>query len=209
MGDDHDQVIACRRFCRRAGAGSSSPPRRRTMPTRDSARFISRPRATSGATAVRSRHAVSAFVLVSASTDIFEDAQGRSGMRHGLLGRGACCSIRSCRRRQPSARPCRHPEGQGHRCEDAARARLYRRARAIYVDYDKIDHRTRVQSYLKAMEALAGRYPMTMRRRSPTPSRSTSRPRPPTRPMPTSSRARRSWRRSPSASPSIPASPTI
>jgi tetratricopeptide (TPR) repeat protein len=28
----------------------------------------------------------------------------------------------------------------------------------MYVDYDKIDHRTRVQSYLKAMEALAGRY---------------------------------------------------
>jgi len=29
----------------------------------------------------------------------------------------------------------------------------------MYVDYDKIDHRTRVQSYLKAMEALAQRYP--------------------------------------------------
>src|SRR5213593_522725 len=29
----------------------------------------------------------------------------------------------------------------------------------MYVDYDKIDHRSRVQSYLKAMEALAGRYP--------------------------------------------------
>jgi tetratricopeptide (TPR) repeat protein len=29
----------------------------------------------------------------------------------------------------------------------------------MYVDYDKIDHRTRVQSYLKSMEALAGRYP--------------------------------------------------
>jgi hypothetical protein len=29
----------------------------------------------------------------------------------------------------------------------------------MYVDYDKIDHRTRVQAYLKAMEALAGRYP--------------------------------------------------
>src|SRR6476646_9432116 len=28
----------------------------------------------------------------------------------------------------------------------------------MYVDYDKIDHRSRVQSYLKAMEALAGRY---------------------------------------------------
>ena len=29
----------------------------------------------------------------------------------------------------------------------------------MYVDYDKIDHRRRVQAYLKAMEALAGRYP--------------------------------------------------
>jgi Tfp pilus assembly protein PilF len=28
----------------------------------------------------------------------------------------------------------------------------------MYVDYDKIDHRSRVQSYLKAMEALAARY---------------------------------------------------
>ena len=30
---------------------------------------------------------------------------------------------------------------------------------AFYADYDKIDHRTRVQSYLKAMDALAARYP--------------------------------------------------
>ena len=30
---------------------------------------------------------------------------------------------------------------------------------AFYADHDKLDHRTRVQAYLKAMEALAGRYP--------------------------------------------------
>jgi tetratricopeptide (TPR) repeat protein len=30
---------------------------------------------------------------------------------------------------------------------------------AFYTDYDKIDHRTRVQAYLKAMEALAQHYP--------------------------------------------------
>ena len=30
---------------------------------------------------------------------------------------------------------------------------------AFYADYDKLDHRTRVQAYLKAMEALAQRYP--------------------------------------------------
>ena len=29
----------------------------------------------------------------------------------------------------------------------------------MYADYDKIDHRTRVQAYLKAMEALAAKYP--------------------------------------------------
>src|SRR6266571_4898966 len=29
----------------------------------------------------------------------------------------------------------------------------------MYVDYDKIDHRSRVQAYLKAMEALAQKYP--------------------------------------------------
>jgi hypothetical protein len=29
----------------------------------------------------------------------------------------------------------------------------------FYTDYDKVDHRTRVQAYLKAMEALAQRYP--------------------------------------------------
>jgi tetratricopeptide (TPR) repeat protein len=30
---------------------------------------------------------------------------------------------------------------------------------AFYADHDKLDHRTRVQAYLKAMEGLAGRYP--------------------------------------------------
>src|SRR6185295_2254011 len=30
---------------------------------------------------------------------------------------------------------------------------------AMYVDHDKVDHRTRVQAYLKAMEQVAARYP--------------------------------------------------
>ncbi len=30
---------------------------------------------------------------------------------------------------------------------------------AMYADYDKVDHRTRMQAYVKAMEALAQRYP--------------------------------------------------
>ena len=41
-----------------------------------------------------------------------------------------------------------------------ARERDYIDALAVlYTDYDKIDHRTRVQAYLKAMEQLAQRYP--------------------------------------------------
>ena len=30
---------------------------------------------------------------------------------------------------------------------------------AMYVDYDKVDHRTRVQNYLKAQEQVAQKYP--------------------------------------------------
>ncbi len=79
---------------------------------------------------------------------------------------------------------------------------------AMYADYDKTDHRTRVQAYLKAMEALARNMPATTRRKSSTRSPSTWRLRPPTRPTPISSRARRSSSRSSSASRSIRASST-
>ena len=52
-----------------------------------------------------------------------------------------------------------HREGQERRRQDPARARLYRRAGAMYADYDKVDHRTRILAYAKAMEQLAQRYP--------------------------------------------------
>ena len=85
-------------------------------------------------------------------------------MRHGLLGRGAQAVANNphrpaarCRTCRSASRPSRRRKAIG--AKTPARARLYRRARRMYVDYDKIDHRSRVQSYLKAMEALAGHYP--------------------------------------------------
>jgi len=60
----------------------------------------------------------------------------------------------------------------------------------MYADHDKVPHGARVQAYLKAMEALAARYPNDTKRRSSMASRSTSRPHPTTRPMRTSSRGR-------------------
>ena len=64
------------------------------------------------------------------SKEIFEEvAQGRSRLRDRLLGHRAepaqqpACPAAG---RQPSARPCRHPEGQGGRRQDATRARFHR-----------------------------------------------------------------------------------
>ena len=90
-------------------------------------------------------------------------AQGRPGMRHRLLGdraEPAQQSARAAAGGQPAARAGRAREGQGGRCEDTARTGLHRRA-------DRVLHRlttrsriaARVQAYLKAMEALAQRYP--------------------------------------------------
>ena len=100
-------------------------------------------------------------------------------------------------------------KAQGARRRDAARARLHRRARRVL-------HRLRQgrpshpraglsQGDGGAGAALSGRRRGADRLRA---SRSTSRPRRPTRPMPTSSRAPRSWSRSSSASRIIRASPT-
>src|SRR5262245_37111527 len=79
----------------------------------------------------------------------------------------------------------------------------------MYVDYDKIDHRSRAQAYLKAMEALAGRYPEDDEAQIAYAITLLSRHHRRTRAMPTSSKARPSWSRSSSASPGIRASPTI
>src|SRR5215831_18409954 len=53
-------------------------------------------------------------------------------MRHGVLGHRADAAQQSARRAagvESPARACGHPEGQGRRRQDAARARLHRRAR--------------------------------------------------------------------------------
>ena len=87
-----------------------------------------------GAAPLRSRHALSAFVLVQRRQgDLRGGRQGRRGMRHGPLGRRAVAAQQSaCRhsRGQPAARSCRDPEGQAGRRQDRARARLHRRAGA-------------------------------------------------------------------------------
>ena len=89
-----------------------------------------------GAAPVRSRHALPAFVLVPRVEGDFRGrAQGRSRLRHRLLGHRAraCCSIRSAS--PPAANlaagPRGHSEGQGDRREDAARTRVHRRARRV------------------------------------------------------------------------------
>ena len=166
------------------------------------------------AAALRPRHALPAFVLVSrVQGDIRGGAQGRSGMRHRLLGHRAEPAQQSAcpaARRQSSARPCRHPEGQGGRRQDAARARFHRCAgRVLYRLRQGRPWRARAGLSQGHGGGGADAIPTTTKRRSSTPSRSTSRPRPATRPMPISSRARRSWSRSSSASRGIPASPTI
>ena len=140
-------------------------------------------------------------------------AQGRSRMRASPIGASRSAAQQSAwpaADAEPPARAGRDPEGQGGRRQDPARARLHRRARR-HVRRLRQDRPSHARTVLSQGDggAGAGAIPTTTRRRSPTPSRSMSRRHPPTRPMPTSSRARRSSSRSSSASRSIPASPTI
>ena len=113
---------------------------------------------------VRPRHALPALVLVSrVERDFRGHAQGRSGLRHRLLGDRNEPAAQSVRRRRPppiwrtGSRPSRRAKAIGAKTprENDFIAALG----AFYTDYDKLDHRTRVQAYLKAMEALAQRYP--------------------------------------------------
>ena len=78
---------------------------------------------------------------------------------------------------------------------------------AMYTDFDKVDHHTRVLNYMKAMEQLAAKYPNDDEAQiDSTRSRSMSVLRQRIRPMPINSRARRYWRRSGCASRIIRAS---
>ena len=185
---------------------------RRTPPTSSSAACISRPRATrwrSGASTAPC--ATSIRSGTAGQGDLRGGAEGRSDLRHRLLGHRAepvGQSAQSAAGGQQRARAGSHPEGQGDRRQDAARARLHRCAGALYTDYDKTPYRTRLMAHVKAMEALAQRYPKDDEAQIAYAIRSTSRRRSTTRPMRSSSRARRSWSRSQSGCRSIPASPT-
>ena len=162
------------------------------------------------AEAFRPRDAVSAFVLVSRVAKGFRGcAEGRSRMRHRLLGHCAQPAVESPR---PAAGEesrrgrCRDREGQERRRQDPARARLPRRARR-HVRRLREGRPPHPHSGLCQGHGSNWRSAIrtTTRRRSTMRSRSTPRRRRPTRPTPTSSRARRSWSRSRSASRSIPA----
>ena len=162
-----------------------------------------------GASALRPRHALSALVLVSRlAKGLRGCAEGRSRMRHRLLGHRAQPVVESpYRAAAEESRRGRRRAGESENVDvKTQRERDYLDALgAMYADYDKVDHRTRLLAYAKAMEQLARRYPdddeaqiiyalalNTSARRT-------------TRPTPTNSRGRPSWSGSPSASRSIPA----
>ena len=86
-----------------------------------------------GPAAVRPRDEVSALVLVQRiARNIRGRTEGGPGLRHRLLGHRAEPAQQSLHRHaageQPAARARCAREGQGRRCQDAARARLRRRA---------------------------------------------------------------------------------
>ena len=168
-----------------------------------------------GAAALRPRDAIPAFVLVPAvQGDIRGDAQGRSRMRHCLLGHRAEPAVESACRRRPrtiSPRALAAIEKGKASARRRQRERDYIDALAVmYADYDKVPH-ARARAGLSQGDGGVGGA-LSERRRSADllrASRSTSRPRPTTRPMPTSSRGPPSWSRFSSASRAIPASRII
>jgi len=118
----------------------------------------------------------------SQAREVFEDAaQGRRHMRPSPIGasRSRSSTIRTIRR--PQANLPLRPGGPFKRPRRSALRPSVERdyINALAVDVHRlrtrVDHRSRVLAYLKAMEALAAKYiATTTRRRSPTRSRSTS-----------------------------------
>ena len=86
----------------------------------------------------------------------------------------------------------------------SASATTSTRCAAMYADYDKVDHRRRIRPMPRRWSSWRSAIRTTTRRRSTTRSRSTLRRRRPTRPTPTSSRARPSWSRSSKRQPQHP-----
>ena len=166
-----------------------------------------------GPAAVRSRDALSTFLLVSrVPGGVRASAPGRSAVRHGLLGDRAQHAPEPARpdaEGQPRTRPGHVAEGHGPaRCRHRASGTTSRPCSRS----TPITTRWRMA---RACSATSRRWlpwrsaiPMTTRRRSAMPSPSAL-PRPPTtRPTRTSSRAPPSWSRSSGASRATPASPT-
>ena len=146
-----------------------------------------------------------------AAKEIFEEvAQGRSDLRHGALGHRADAARQSAQRdpaAQPRARPRRHPEGQGDGRQDRARARLHRRAdadvRRLRQAQPRPAHPRVPRRAGEARGEISGRRRGADRLRHH--AQHLGRPAT-TRPMPSRSRAPRSWSRSPSGCRSIRAS---
>ena len=214
-GDIHDESFGlCSRYCR-GRFGSIGPTCFRASRRQQARQGAFRNVVQAGsAEALRPRHAVSALVLVPRVAKGFRGcAEGRSRMRHRLLGHRA----------EPAAGiPTSPPpaknlaegaaaiaKGKSVGAKTAARARLHRCAcghvRRLRQGRSPHAHRRPMprpwNNWRSAIRT-------TTRRRSTTRWRSTRRLRRPTRPTPTSSKARRSWSRSSRASRSIPASRT-
>ena len=117
---------------------------------------------TAGPRAVRSSHAVSAFVLVRASRRTFEEVL-QEDPECAIAYWGIALSYLYNPHAPPP--PENLPLGLEAVKKGQALGAKTQRERdyidaiaAMYVDYDKIDHRTRVQRYLAAEEQVATRY---------------------------------------------------
>src|SRR5664280_2335867 len=83
-------------------------------------------------------------------------------MRHRLLGHRAEPAVQSaCRSacQKPRRGRCRARKGKASSAKTQRERDYIDALGAMYADYDKVDHHTRVLAYLKAMEQLAQRYP--------------------------------------------------
>ena len=83
-------------------------------------------------------------------------------MRHRLLGDCAQPSVESPRHaagKEPRRGCCRAGESESVGAKTERERDYLAALGAMYADYDKVDHRTRLLAYAKAMEHLAARYP--------------------------------------------------
>ena len=156
------------------------------------------------------RDAVSALVLVPrVAKSVRGCAEGRSRVRHRLLGHRAQPAVESPRRRRrqrtsPRALPRSRRERPSAPRPSASATISMRSAPCTPTTTRSITARA-CRPTPRPWNNWRSAIPTMTRRRSTMRSPSTPRRRRPTRPTPTSSRARRSWSRSQNASRSIPA----